>query len=140
MLSGLLNQETQDERIHRIQVAIKAPVIMHFFFGDNILLFTRENFHGADNIMATLQKYHISYGHVVNLDKSEASFSRNFRDEDKDMVRSRMGVKTVSRHTKYLGFPVVFGKPKQYIFALVIERVWKKTKGWKERFLSRAEK
>lgn len=93
MLSGLLNQETQDERIHGIQVAIKAPVIMHLFFGDNILLFTRENFHGANNIMATLQKYHISYGGVVNLDKSEASFSRNFRDEDKDMVRSRMGVK-----------------------------------------------
>lgn len=85
---------------------------MHLFFAYDMLLFTRANFHDADNIMATLQKYHISYGQVVNLDKSEVSFIRIFHDEDKDMARSRIGVKTVSRHSKYFSFPFVFGRSK----------------------------
>lgn len=62
------------------------------------------------------------------------------RDEDLNLIRSRMGVKTVSSHSKYLGLPVVFGRLKKEVFALVVERVWKNIKGWKEKFLSRAGK
>jgi ribonuclease HI len=51
-----------------------------------------------------------------------------------------MGVKTVDTHSKYLGLPVVFGRSKKLIFSLVIDRVWKKLKGWKENCLSRAGK
>lgn len=49
-------------------------------------------------------------------------------------------MKTVDRHSKYLGLIVMFGRSKKEIFAWVVERVWKKVKGWKERFLSRAGK
>ncbi|CAI8597265.1 unnamed protein product [Vicia faba] len=51
-----------------------------------------------------------------------------------------MGVKTTISHSKYFGLPVVFGRLKKEVFALVVEKVWKKVKGWKEEFLSRAEK
>lgn len=51
-----------------------------------------------------------------------------------------MGVKTISSHSKYLGLAIVFGRSNRDIFALVIDSVWKKIKGWKERFLSRAGK
>lgn len=44
------------------------------------------------------------------------------------------------RHSKYLSLPVVFGRSKRDIFALFIERDWKKIKGWKEKLLSRAGK
>lgn len=73
----------------------------------------------------------------MNLDKSEASFSRNVRDEEKEMICNWMGVKTVTNHAKYLGLPVVFGRSKNEIFAMVVVRVWKKLKGWNERDLSR---
>ncbi|XP_058768236.1 uncharacterized mitochondrial protein AtMg00310-like [Vicia villosa] len=90
--------------------------------------------------MSTLKSYELSSGQVVNLDKSEVSFSQNVKEEDKDMIRTRMGVKTVASHTRYLGLPVIFGRSKKEVFSLVIERVWKKIKGWKEQFLSRAGK
>ncbi|XP_058746012.1 uncharacterized protein LOC131618873 [Vicia villosa] len=77
---------------------------------------------------------------VVNLDKSEVSFSQNVCEEDKDMIRARMGVKAVTNHKRYLGLPVIFGRSKKEIFSLVVERFWKKIKGWKEQFLSRARK
>ncbi|XP_058746202.1 uncharacterized protein LOC131619078 [Vicia villosa] len=80
------------------------------------------------------------HGQLVNLDKSEVSFSKNVREKDKAMIRARMGVKTVDNHSRYLGVPVIFGKSKKEVFSLVVERVWKKIKGWKEQFLSRAGK
>ncbi|XP_058733863.1 uncharacterized protein LOC131605533 [Vicia villosa] len=90
--------------------------------------------------MKLLQKYERSSGQMVNLDKSEASFSQNVCEEDKVLIRSRMGVKTVTSHSKYLGLPVVLGRSKKEVFTLVVERAWKKIKGWKEQFLSRAGK
>lgn len=71
---------------------------------------------------------------------SEVSFSQNVREEDRAIICARMGVKTVAYHTRYLGFPLIFGRSKKEVFSLVLERVWKKIKGWKEQFLSRAEK
>jgi len=71
----------------------------------------------------------MAYGQVVNLDKSEESFSRNVREEEKEMICNKMNVKTVMSHTKYLGLPVVFGRSKKEIFSFVIDRVWKKLKG-----------
>jgi hypothetical protein len=50
-----------------------------------------------------------------------------------------MGV-TAESHTWYLRFPVPFGRSKKSIFGFVIDHVWKKIKGWKEKFLSRAGK
>lgn len=51
-----------------------------------------------------------------------------------------MEVKTVVNHSKYLGLAVVFRKSKKQVFAMVIDRVWTKIKGWNEIFLSRAGK
>ncbi|XP_058767579.1 uncharacterized mitochondrial protein AtMg00310-like [Vicia villosa] len=68
------------------------------------------------------------------------SFSRNVHEDGRDRIHSRVGVKTVLTHSKYLGLPVVFGKSKKEVFGTVINRVWKKIKGWKEKFLSRAGK
>ncbi|KAI5395020.1 hypothetical protein KIW84_061578 [Lathyrus oleraceus] len=99
----------------------------------------KESSSEAECIMNILKK-ELSSGQVVNLDQSEASFSQNVREEDKDMICSRMGVKTMQRHSKYLGLPIMFGRSEKGIYGLVIKRVWKKIKGWKERFLSRAGK
>jgi len=58
----------------------------------------------------------------------------------KEMICNKMNVKTMMSHTRYLGLPVVFGRSKKEFFSFVIDRVWKKLKGWKERYLSRAGK
>lgn len=77
---------------------------------------------------------------MIYLDKSEALFSRNVSEEDKDLICARMGVTTVLNHSKYLGLPEVFGRSKKDIFSIVVDRVWNKIKGWKEWFLSRTDK
>ncbi|XP_058724620.1 uncharacterized protein LOC131596076 [Vicia villosa] len=140
VFSGLIKHEAAANKIHGISVARKAPVITHLFFADDCLLFARENSNEAGSILNLLQQFQESSGQMVSLEKSELSFSRNVRVEEKDALCLRMGVRNVMHHSKYLGLPVVFGKSKKEVFALVIERVWKKLKGWKEQFLSRAGK
>jgi len=77
---------------------------------------------------------------VVNVDKSEVSYSRNVSENMKNMLQQRLGFKAVETHDRYLGFPTIIGRSKKNVFQNVRDRVWKKLKGWKERFLSRAGK
>jgi hypothetical protein len=105
------DQKQVDARsMHGIQIARQAPKISHLFFADDSLLFARANIAEAEVILNVLAEYQIASGQMVNLDKSEVSFSQNVRIEDKDLIRNRMGVKTVDTHSKYLGLPVVFGR------------------------------
>ncbi|CAJ2652835.1 unnamed protein product [Trifolium pratense] len=140
VLSGLMKRKAVTGGIHGIKIARQAPKISHLLFADDSLLFARASSTEADVILSVLAEYQQASGQVVNLDKSEVSFSQNVRNEEKEMIRNRMGVKTVDNHSKYLGLPVVFGRSKKLIFSLVIDRVWKKVKGWKENYLSRAGK
>ncbi|XP_021756104.1 uncharacterized protein LOC110721271 [Chenopodium quinoa] len=49
-------------------------------------------------------------------------------------------MRQVDRHEKYLGIPTIVGRSKKAIFEAVIDRIWKKLQGWKEKLLSRAGK
>ncbi|CAJ2671909.1 unnamed protein product [Trifolium pratense] len=140
VLSGLFHKAAREKEIHGIKVARSAPQLSHLFFADDSLLFTRANSHEATKILSILQVYQQASGQVVNLDKSEASFSRNVQNEDKNMICNMMGAKAVEAQSRYLGFPIPFGRSKKVVFSVVMDRVWKKVKGWKERFLSRAGK
>jgi hypothetical protein len=140
VLSGLIHKEVAAKNLHGIKIARTAPQISHLFFADDSLLLARANQSEARNILKILEKYQQASGQVVNLDKSEASFSRNVPNEDTNAICELMNVKAVEAQSRYLGFPVPFGRSKKVIFAGVMDRVWKKLKGWKEKFLSKAGK
>ncbi|XP_058725646.1 uncharacterized protein LOC131596933 [Vicia villosa] len=133
-----LAAESKD--LHGIKVARQAPSISHLFFADDSLLFARANEAEADRILYLLQRYQKAPGQMVNIDKSGVSFSGNVSEYSKEVIRRKLGFKCVNTHTKYLGLPVVFGRSKKEVFALVLDKAWKKVKGWKEGFLSKAGK
>ena len=56
----------------------------------------------------------------------------------KNALQGRLQIKAVECHSKYLGLPTYVGRSKQQVFRFIQERVWKKLKGWKEKFLSYA--
>lgn len=87
------------------------------------MLFARANSGEANCILTILHRYQVSSGQVVNLDKFEASFSRNMREDVREVIRNRMEVKTVDIHVRCLGLPVMLGRSKKAIFALVIEKM-----------------
>ncbi|XP_058783870.1 uncharacterized protein LOC131658613 [Vicia villosa] len=110
--TGMIHKAAASKDLHGIQVARKAPVISHLFFADDSLLFLRANEEEADIILQLLQTYQQASGQVVNIEKYEVSFSSNVSEASREKV----------------------------VFSLVVEKVWKKVKGWKEGFLSKAGK
>jgi hypothetical protein len=128
VLSALFHKAARAKEIHGIKVARLAPQLSHLFFADDSLLYTRANNHEATKILSILQVYQQASDQVVNLDKSEASFSRNVQIDDKNIICNIMGAKTVEAQSRYIGFPIPFGRSKKIVFPFVIDRVWKKKK------------
>ncbi|XP_058775258.1 uncharacterized protein LOC131649514 [Vicia villosa] len=136
----MLRSEADVGRIHGIKFARKSPTISRLFFADDSLLLSIASEVEAGRIQHVLEAYQQAFGQSINADKSEVSFRSNIGDEAKDKIRGILGFRGVINHSKYLGFLVVFGRSKKEVFRLVVERVWKKVKGWKEIFFSRAGK
>lgn len=60
--------------------------------------------------------------------------------DQKDDLMGHLNMRQVDRHEKYLGIPTMAGRLKKAIFAAVLDRIWKKLQGWKEKLLSQAGK
>ena len=103
-------------------------------------MFTRTNLQEAQRILNLLDTYTAASGQVVNVDKSEVSYSRNVSENMRNMLQQRLGFKAVENHDRYLGLPTFIGRSKKNVFQNVRDRVRKKLKGWKERLLSRVGK
>lgn len=140
VLPGLFHRCHKNKQLHGIRIARQARQISHMFFADDSLLFARANLIEAETILNMHSTYQRVSGQVVYVDKSEASYSRNVLTNDKEMICNMMVVKTIESHSRYLGLHVVFGRSSKTIFSLVIDRIWKKMKGWKEKCLSRVDK
>jgi hypothetical protein len=64
------------------------------------------------------------------------SFSPNISTNLKKLFQDNLPIKISENITKYLGMPTHFGRSKEHDFNFIMDRVWKKLKGWKERCLS----
>ncbi|XP_057459108.1 uncharacterized protein LOC130749749 [Lotus japonicus] len=121
-----------------IKISRRAPVISHLLFADDSVMFARARVEEAQCLKQILATYERVSGQMINLDKSMLSVSRNVHDNCFHELKQLLNVKAVEGYDKYLGLPTIIGKSKTQIFNFVKERVWKKLKGWKEKFLSRA--
>ena len=68
------------------------------------------------------------------------SFSRGVSRERKEELIDLLQMKQVEKHQKYLGIPTVYENSKKVMFRSILNRVWKKLQGWKEKLLSGAGK
>ncbi|XP_057426510.1 uncharacterized protein LOC130719933 [Lotus japonicus] len=140
VFAGLIDEQVAQNNIHGIKIARGAPQISHLFFADDSLLFMRANLVEAEHVLTIIKRYEEASGQRVNFDKTELSFSQNVPEQICNQIRNRMDVKVVGSHDKYLGLPTVIGRSKKEVFLKVQERLVKKLKGWKEKYLSKAGK
>ena len=137
-LSALLRDAEKRGAIHGIKIARQIDPISHLFFADDSLLFVRASEDEVENVMDILTTYEAASGQKLNMDKSEMSFSRNIDLEKRNMLQMKLTFKAVEGHDKYLGLPTYIGSSKKQVFQVIQDRIWKKLKGWKEKYLSQA--
>lgn len=140
--SSLIQDAETKKHIQGIEIGRHMPPISHLFFTDDTLLLTRATEVEVDSIKEILMTYELASGKKINMEKLEVSFSMNVSNESQNMLLSKLNFQAVEEHKKYLGLPTFVGRSKKVVFQVIQDRVWKKVKGWKERFffLRREEK
>ena len=138
--SRMLLTAVQEKRIHGAKASRSGPEISHLLFADDSLLFARANRQECLEVVDLFNKYEEASGQKINYDKSEVSFSRGVNTEQKEELMRLLHMRQVDRHEKYLGIPTVAGRSKKAVFGALLDRIWKKLQGWKEKLLSRAGK
>jgi hypothetical protein len=66
------------------------------------------------------------------MDKSEMLFSPNIDLVAKKAFQDQLPIKITTCISKYLGMPTHLGRSKKIDFNFIMDRIWKKLKGWKE--------
>ena len=138
--SSLLAKAKGEGQIHGVSICKRAPNISHLLFADDSLLFCRANQEEVQAISEVLRTYAASSGQCINFEKSFVYFSSNTRGEQRERIKTVLGIKEVDRFESYLGLPILVGRSKYQTFAYLKDRVWKKIQGWKGQLLSRAGK
>lgn len=99
-------------------------------------LFCRAKPEEAKTITNILKDYQKASGQKVNKEKSEMIFSSNISMEFKKEFQHHQPIKINAKIHKYLGMPTHFGRSKEQDLNFIMDRVWSKLKGWKEKSLS----
>ena len=91
-------------------------------------------------ILFYFQTYVASSGQCINFEKYSIYFSNNTKGEQRERIKTALGIKKVDKFESYLGLPTLVGRSKYQTFAYLKDRVWKKIQGWKGQLLLRAGK
>ncbi|KAL9670332.1 hypothetical protein QQ045_007883 [Rhodiola kirilowii] len=134
--SALINHYKQCGLIDGIKICRRAPVVSHLLFADDSLIFMKITDNSIRHVKALLSEYEYISGQSVNLLKSEAVISRNAPEHLIAAFESVLGVKLVQKHCKYLGVPLLLNRKRSDTFQSLLDKLWSKTQGWKNRLLS----
>ena len=136
----MIQRKVHDNQIHGARASRNGPDISHLFFADDSLLFTRASPQECTIVVDMLNQYESASDQKINYEKSEVSFSRGVSIERKAELTRILNMRQVDKHDRYLGIPSISGRSKKQIFDSLLDRIWKKLQGWKEKLLSRAGK
>ncbi|XP_041011360.1 uncharacterized protein LOC121255147 [Juglans microcarpa x Juglans regia] len=82
----------------------------HLFFTDDCLLFCKANPLEWSRLLFSLETYEQGSGQRLNEDKTFIFFSKNVRNEAKDLNIVVAGIKSSQSYNKYLGLPAQIGR------------------------------
>ncbi|XP_062017671.1 uncharacterized protein LOC133734024 [Rosa rugosa] len=139
-LSRLLSLEEEQGRLRGVKICTATPSISHLFFADDSFIFCQAELEDCESVKDILRRYEEASGQQINLQKSSISFSRNVPMSKQEGLADFLGVQRVDKHDKYLGLPMEVSYSKEEAFGYLVERVQKRTHGWKAKLLSAAGK
>ncbi|KAK3195887.1 hypothetical protein Dsin_027197 [Dipteronia sinensis] len=135
-LSCLLRNSERDRKLSGFRCCRGSPLISHLFFTEDSVLFCKPNVATCAEISRVLKVYQRGSGQMVNLQKSNITFSSNVSCEVRDEIQVVFGVSNAQTHDKYLGLPTLVGKNKNKTFTDIKDKVWKKLRSWKNGLFS----
>ncbi|XP_026451067.1 uncharacterized protein LOC113351266 [Papaver somniferum] len=104
-----------------VKVSRKAPLISHFLFADDILIFGQANMQHVNDILKILENFGSLSGQMLNFDKSCVYFSHNLSPGYCEFLARALNISIVSDSEKYLGAPLLLGHSKVKYFDPIVK-------------------
>ena len=89
-------------------------------------------------MLRLLRQYKATSGQAINRQKTSLFFSKNTIPEIRQTIRQLLGARVMTDCDRYLGLPMASGKSKVNTFKYLQEKITKRVRGWKEKFISKA--
>src|ERR1044072_6381284 len=138
---GIRIQDAVDSgRWFPVSIANSGPSISHLFFADDVLLFAKARVSQMHMIHELLGDFCAASGLRVNVAKSRAFAGGGVNRPLRARILSITSIPFTTHFEKYLGFPILQGRPKACDFEYVVDRVSRKLASWKGKLLNKAGK
>ncbi|KAL6130640.1 hypothetical protein ACLB2K_069019 [Fragaria x ananassa] len=138
VLSQVITKAEVNGRLKGVKVCMNAPTFSHLFFTDDSFIFSKAE---VENVLC-LNEIFVAYenmsGKQINYEKSSFSFNKSVPLWKQYELATLLGVKRVEKHDKYLGLPTDLSYSKDDAFRFLVDRVRKRTQGWRDKTLSGA--
>ena len=136
-LSTAITAAVNQGRWEPIQLTRSGPKLSHLLFADDVLLFTKaksSQFHFIHNLF---ERFSRASGLKINIAKSRAYYSSGIPQGKINNLTTISGIQSTASLGKYLGFPMLQGRPKRSNFLFIIEKMQTRLASWKNRLLNR---
>lgn len=115
-------------------------VYLTSFFADDSLLFCQTIVEECQQLINILGLYEATSGQATNRGKTTFFFSKNTRVDIKEAIQNILGAQFRTNCEKYLGLPMVASRSKVKTFKGLQDKIAKRVMGWKDKFISKADK
>jgi len=120
-----------------IQITSTGPQISHLLFADDVLLFIKARNSQLRFVSDLFDRFSKASGLKINLSKSRAFYSAGTPQRKINSLTSITGIRSTTSLEKYLGFPILKGRPKRSDFHFIIEKMQNRLASWKNRLLNK---
>jgi hypothetical protein len=134
--SALLRQAQEEKQIAGVSFGAARPTVTHLLFADDSVVFLEASEESMLTLSRILHGYEVCSGQRVNMDKSSIFFGKGCSVEERNNLKTAVGISSEALSERYLGLPTLVGKSKDGAFKHLPERSWGKVHGWKGQGLS----
>jgi len=133
-LSAAINNAFNQGMWEPIRINNTGPHLYHLLFADDVLLFIKAK-SSQFKVVSEICK---ASGLKINLSKSRAFFSSGTPQAKIQKITTLSGIRSTTALDKYLGFPILKGRPKRSYFLFIIEKMQNRLASWKGKLLNKA--
>ncbi|KAH1129815.1 hypothetical protein J1N35_001193 [Gossypium stocksii] len=113
-----------------IRLSRNGPLLSHFFFTDNLILFGHADENQARVIRNILDKFYDYSRHRINSQKTNIFFSNGVDDNLRERISNFFGFQKVTNLGVYWGVPLLHDKVNNNTLSFVVDRVRNKLSSW----------
>ena len=137
-LGHIINQAVIEGLWKPIKLSRAGPPLIHLFFANDLLLFSKASEEQIRIIMNCLDTFCVASGQRIGLHKSTIAFSSDVDKAVAQHISTISSIPVKPQSEKYIGIPSIMGRINLGTFQHFLDRIEGRLEGWKSKYLTLA--